>query len=458
MFLTTKFTLLNNIRKVLEGWWLVPFVFLLGSICWWYSLSLLSVVIFASVASLVVLFCKHVNNFFAMLFYVSFFIKNIDSENTNWLGYIICIGVAVVCFIAFVIKMLIKEKPNLKKSKASIVIGISSLAFLLGGIIGMFDILVTAIVLGFCIATYLIYLMARYRTKHLDKYLAYLFVVGGIVLTMNICCHRLAWVGTIFIGKPEGELFFFSAQALNTASIFIMLGIVGAYRLGVGKKYDVQCFILSLFFYGSVLLTCCRTTIVVSTLVMIAIYVLNIKYSSKKTNFVWLTLAGVVAFAICLVVFRDYVSSLLNMLREKASSGLNGRNKLWPWCFEKFKEYPVFGYGFVADEYLPSLRTYTTIVLAHNTFLQWLTSLGIVGTVLMCVAYVLKYKIVFSVITKRRFFLIISILAIELAGMFDQAPAMDTFVYILSIILVCACESVPKPKKSNEQNKANGSV
>ncbi len=451
MILTEKYKLLNQIRFILESWWIVPILFLIGTLCWWFSLSLLTVAIFATIAILILLFCKNVNNLFALFFYVSFFIKNIESEETNWTGYIVFIGLAVLFMLAFTIKMLIVEKPQLKNAKLIIAIAISTLAFLLGGIIGMFDLLVTAIVFGFSVATLVLYLIARFRTKDLEKYLAYLFIVGGIFLTVNICFHRLAWAGTIFIGKPEGELFFFSAQALNTTSIFIMLAIVGCYRIGAGKKYDMQCFVLSLFFYGSVILTCCRTTIFVSSLVMIAIYVLFIKYSKARIKFLWLTLALVVAFALSLIVFREYVGSLLNMIREKISSGFNGRDELWPWCIEKFKQYPIFGYGFVADEYVPSLRTYTTVVLAHNTLLQWLTSLGIVGTLLMGVFYFYKYKILFDDVGRRKLFIIISVIAIEIAGMFDQAPSMDTFTYILVIVLISASEGInrrrSKPKK-----------
>ncbi|MBE7089251.1 MAG: O-antigen ligase family protein [Clostridiales bacterium] len=450
MILTQKYPFINAIRSALESIYLVPIMFLIGSICWWFSLSLVSVAVFAGVAVLIFLFCKNVNNFFALLFYVSFFIKNIYVGNTNWIGYIVSIAIAVVFIFAFAIKMIIVEKISLKDSKMAIAIILSSVAFLLGGVIGRFDILVFAITLGLSLATFVIYLIARHRTCELTKYFAKLFMIGGVFLIINILAHRLSLTGSIFIGKPQGELFFFSSQTLNTAAIYIMLAIGGCYFFGAGKKWDVLWFLLSVFFYGAVILTSCRAAILVASLVIIAIFVLFIVQSKRRLNFLWLTLALALCLGVVLIVFRGQVGKLIAMIGEKLNSGLNGRDELWPWCIEMFKKYPVFGFGFVADEPVPSLSHNTTVALAHNTPLQWLTSLGIIGTLVMCYFYFVKYKIVFKGASLNKCFLIISILAIELIGMFDQTPSMDIFMYILAVVLIACCE---RPKKQYKMVK-----
>ncbi len=441
MILTEKFKLINILRRVLQSWLLVPFIFCCGAIFWFFSLSYMTVAIFALFAILILLFCSNINNFFALLFYVSFFIKNIDDKNTPWLVYIICIGLAVVLLIAYFVKMCILEKDKVNKGTMWIAIIISTIAFLLGGVIGHFDIINALIILGFSVATFIIYILARNKTVRLDKYLAYLFTVGALFLTLVILVGRLRLVGTIFISKPEGELFFFSAQELNTASIYITLGIVGCYRLGRKTKYDIAYFALAILLFLSVVLTCCRITTLVSFMVLIAVYVLLIVDSENKKRFLWFTLVCVVIVSLLSVIFREYIYSLFEMLLEKLQSGLNGRDQLWPWCFDRFLENPIFGMGFVSDTPVPSLREFTTIVLAHNTVLQWLTSLGVIGTLLMGYFYFKKYTTIFKKFSKSKVFCLLAVLVIEVVGMLDQAPAMDTFTYILPLVLIASCES-----------------
>lgn len=446
MILTEKIKFFNILRGLLESWLIVPVVFCLGMLFWMFSLSYMTVAVFSIIAILILLFCSNINNFFALLFYVSFFIKNIEDKNTPWLVYIICIGLAVLTLIAYFIKICVAERDKLSKGSMWFAIIISSVAFLLGGVIGRFNILNALIVLGFSISTFIIYFLARNKTVNLDKYLAYIFIVGALFITAVILVGRIKLVGTIFIGKPEGELFFFSAQALNTASIYITLGIIGCYRLGKNTKYDIAYLALAIFLFFSVVLTCCRITILVSAIVLICIYVLLIVESKTKMRFLWFSLACVLVAVTLFIVFREYVYSFVEMILIKVQSGLNGREELWPWCIDIFLEYPAFGYGFVADGPVPSIRQLTTIVLAHNTALQWLTSLGVVGTLLMCYFYFKKYKTVFRKFSKTKVFCLLIVLAIEIIGMLDQAPSMDTFVYILPLVVVASAEQIEENK------------
>ncbi len=446
MITTNKYKILNIFRSFLESWYLPPLIFVSGVLCWYFSFSLGSVAIFAITASLVLLFCKNISNFFAFFFYVSFFIKNVDDAGTLWLGYLICIGIAFLSLVAYTLKILILERKTIKKGKMYLGIAISSVAFLLGGVIGRFNIITTLTVFAFCVLSFVCYFLSRNRTQNLSKYLGYLFIVGAIFLTIVICIGRLSLVGTIFIGKPEGELFFFSAQPLNTASVFIMLGIVGCYCLGCGKKFDYLYFLLSLVLLFAVVLTCCRTIMLISALAVATIAVLFVIYSPKRLNFLWVFLTILAVCGIVLIFFFDFILSTVNMVFEKINSGLNGRGELWPWCWNAFLEYPVFGYGFIADEPIPSLRDFTNTVLAHNTVLQWLTSLGIVGTVLMLYFYFAKYTAVFKRFTPVKIFALLAILVVELSGMLDQAASMDIFTYIVPIVLVSACE------EHNDQN------
>ena len=180
--------------------------------------------------------------------------------------------------------------------------------------------------------------------------------------------------------------------------------------------------------------------IAITLVAYIPLLIITIIYSPKKFNYFYSTIGIIVTLTIVIAIFFTPIYEIINSLITKTKSGANGREILWPWCWEKFKENPVFGYGLLSDEPVPTVRNVVPVVLAHNTILQWLTSLGIVGSVLMLYFYYEKYKITFIHFTMSKFYLVSIIIIIALSGMVDQAASMDVFVALFSYILIAACE------------------
>ena len=90
---------------------------------------------------------------------------------------------------------------------------------------------------------------------------------------------------------------------------------------------------------------------------------------------------------------------------------LNGREDLWPWCLNMFKQAPLFGNGFIATEYPPEvIANKLNIILAHNSLVQWLCSLGIIGTGLMGYFYYCKYDVLLKNLTLEKFVYAIAVL------------------------------------------------
>ncbi len=426
------------IRRVFESYLLVPVVFGYAFFCWYFNNSLLTVAGFVTVFALILIFAKNVNNIFALILYVSFFIKDIYSEGTPWTFYVIIIAVALIVLIAFIIKTLIVKKGEIKKGSMFPAIIVSSIAFMLGGVVGRFNILNFIITFAFSLALFVVYFIANNCTKNLGKYLAYVFMVGAIFITAQICVVKLR-NGDLFNGYPYDEVFKFSAQTLNTAAIYLLLGIIGLFYLGFKKKYDIICFILSFVIVFGIFISCCRTVLAVTVPVMIAMFICMTIYSPKKYNFLWLFLAGVAVAIGVYLKFTAQIMDFIDMIVQKISRGLNGRETLWPWCIERFLEYPVFGYGFVADEFVPTIPSKTYIIMAHNTALQWLTSLGVLGTAFMSYFYIVKYK-TFGKFNSNKIFYLLAILSVELTGVFDQAAAMDFFTHLVPLLLISGME------------------
>ena len=424
----------SGIRKVLESVRLVPFAFLYSFFCWFFELSFATVVGFTVLCVLILLFCENINNLFALVFFIAFFIR--DISGINWTGYMVCIVVACASMIFYTVKTAVK-RGGLRKGKMFYALLVADVAFLLGGAIGRFSLLQFGIVLGFEAAIMLLYILAINCTENLTEYLASLFIVGALFISAEIICVKIM-DGDLFNGSPMGLVFFFSAHTMNTAAIFILLGMTGCYAMGVKKKYDLFFLLLALFFFFAIFLSCCRTVLAISGIVLAIIYVVMFVKTPDKIAYLCMSLVILGAAIIFAIIFKDYILEFIQMIIVKLNRGLNGRESLWPWCWQKFTEYPVLGYGFISSEAVPTVRV--NLVLAHNTLLQWLTSLGVLGASMMSLFYICKYKTLFKGHYAQKLFAVLSVLGIELSGMLDQAAAMDVFVFLLPLVILSGVE------------------
>ncbi len=432
------------LRRVFESFWLVPVVFCYAFICWLFGSTEAVIVGFALVITCIFLFCKTINNAYALVLYVSFFMQNVDglfekTPKSSIALMAISVAVAGTAFLSFVVKTLVQEGKRLKKGKLFYPLLVMDAAFLLGGIT-RFNVSAFLVTAGISVGIMLLYICALNRTENFGRYLAKLFVAGAAFIAVEIV-YAKARGGNIFDGKVwDQRVFFFSAQCLNVASVYLMLGMAGAFSLGVGTKNDAPCFELCLCLMVAIFLSCCRIVMAVASLALVAIYFLLLAYSPRRRKFFIVTVCiACVVIDVVLLSFKEQMFEFIEMISDKLGRGLNGRDKLWEWCVEKFFEYPVFGYGFVADEVPPSLRN--NAVLAHNTVLQWLCSLGVVGSAMTVWFYVVKYKFLLKEFSITRAFYIIAIFGIALAGIFDQSPSADAFTFLTPLLLLAGLES-----------------
>ena len=422
------------LKKALESYYPVPVLFLFAFICWFFKWTLLVVYVFLAVFVLILLICRDVKNIFALVLYISFFITDIGAE-PHWAGYFVAIFCAVAAMIYFAVRNFLADRKTLKKGKMFYPLVVASVAFLLGGV-GRFDALSFFITLGFCIVNYYLYFLAVNYTVDLNRYLAYLFIIGAAVLSVQIM-----FVNTFIKDiRPFETPVFFSAQTVNTAAVFIFLGSAGCFGMGHRTKADALYMLLSVFFTFAVFITCCRTMILIAVAAEVALYVMFIGYSKNPYRFVWANLALCVAIILLGAFYDVLLKPIVAQIMSKDLLNLNGRNAIWNFCMEKLREYPLFGYGWLVDGDYSFLREGYPVLLAHNTLLQWVASLGIVGAALISYFYIVKYKIVFSEMSHNKIFTLFAVLGIALSGMMDQAASMDFFVFLTPLILLADAE------------------
>lgn len=428
-------------ETALDSPYFVVAVLTYGIVCWFFKVPLLAVGGFFAAFMSVLLFCKNVRNIFAPVLYVSFFITDIAIE-ANWAFYGTVIGIAAITLVLLVIVRSRKERGRVKRGSLLFPFLLFSAALALGGVIGRFNPLAFVIVIGFCAVDYVLYYIALNFTEDLGKRLAFIFIVGAVILSLQIFLDVIGAVDY----RPFETGGFLSAQTENTTAIFIALGIAGCFYFGYGKKYDALFFSLSLFFAVMTVATRCRMMIAVAAVTELFLFVAFVVKSDKKIRFLYACLLAAAIAGILFCFYDVLLKPFFDLLAAKLAMSTSGRDVLFPWCFEKFEKYPLFGYGFPTEEVIPNVRG--NIVLAHNSLLQWLCSLGIVGTTMTIWFYIVKYKTVFDKRNYERLFTAISVLCVACSGIMDQAATMDFFVALLPLVLVASAErNIDKNKK-----------
>lgn len=310
---------------------------------------------------------------------------------------------------------------------------------------------------AFGVITYILYWLAINCCNNLKNYLFKLSIYGAIAISvMIIISNSLSgdFIGTTVYDRN----LWVGAQNINVAAVFLSLGVISCFGLGFRTKYDFLYYALATALMLMLLFTYCRVMIAITIVMFIPMLIISIIKSPRKLNYLWPTIVIVFAGVTIFIIFKQQIFDIFHLLMLKTKTGANGRDILWPWCIEKFKEYPIFGYGFISKEYVPTIRNVINLILAHNTILQWLTSLGIVGSVLLIYFYYKKYQITFSKFSWNKLFLVFAIVTIALSGMVDQSATMDFFVVTYIYLLISSCEQEnalvpPKPKKIKNTTK-----
>lgn len=444
----------DKIKDALQSHYVVPCVFLFAFLFWLTGFTLVCISALALFVAAILLFCDDPKNIFCPVIFAGFFVKDIVVE-ANWAVYAVCIGVAAASFVVFVVRKVVERIKNgtgVKFGKLFFPLAVFDVAFLLGGVIGNFNVTAFFATAGFCVVMLILYFIAINFTENLAEYLVFLFVCGAVYIIVQRCCYNLKEFGDI---KDVFKTTWTSAEPPNTSAIFIALGAAGCLAIGTSRKNGFLMIIPFAVFSFYLITLCCRGVIISAAIALPPLLVYSIVGSKEKKGFL-ITLASVlVAFVVLELITHvgsDAVKKVIEKIKNAQSSGRLGENGLWAWCIRQFKEYPVFGYGFISKEPVPGIRPGVEYYIhAHNTALQWMVSCGVAGLLLSAWFYFEKYKLIFSGF-KANAYLSGFVLIVAMSGMVDQAAAMDPFVYLLPLVILAAIENY-KPIKETEPVK-----
>ncbi len=424
----------TKLGRMLESGYFVPATLIYGLIFWFFNQPFFAVYGYLAAVLAILILCKDVKNVFVPVLYISYVIPDIEYDS-HLVLYAVAVGIAYVSFFAFAIVRGIKKKKNgekLVKGRLFFPYLVFSVALVLAGAIGNFNLLAVAITFGFCTVVLVLYFIALNFTEGLTDRLALIFLWGAAGLTLQVFLTTL-----LKDAKNFGQSGFFAAQNVNVFAIMITLGIASCFKLGVGKKTDAWYFLLSCVFYCGVLETCCRMMIAISTVLEIGVIVAFVVRSEKKTRFIYAGLCILAAAGCSFAFYDELIKPVVDRVLSKMASGIfDGRSELFGIAIEKGREFPIFGFGFLSDEH-----GRMGVLMIHNTALQWICSLGYLGASFSAWFYAAKYRAAFDKRNPQRTFTVLYVLVIALSGITDQAASMDFFYFLIPFLLVAGAET-----------------
>lgn len=434
--------------------WLFP-IMTIGFLGWITNSAYITIPILALYTLCIFIFCDEINNILPIIFAVPFFIKEL-TNTSHFIIFGISIAVFLLGSLYFVIKK-IRQKAKIKKGKLFYPFIFLIVGCFLGGLGSYFDI-VTSLLVSLCfLVAYYIYWLAINFSHNLKEYICYTFIAIGCTLFTQLLISYFQGEEIFLINITYKSVIFIGLQHINTVAVYFLIALICSFQLGYKNKHDYLYALLALFFVICTYFTYARMATLLCGIFLIVCLIIMFIKSEHKPIFI---ISGIFLIITAIVLFTAYYDEIIKIFSWHINLGVsgNGRDELWPWCVEKFLHSKAFGVGFVSDDPVPTLVTTDKIILAHNTVLQYLTSCGIVGTILVSYFYVEKYIICIKHFNEFKLFNLLQIIMIALIGIVDQCPTMDLFIIIINLIFIALAEidtseQVPIQNTTEKQEK-----
>jgi len=450
----------ESIRKLINSDYTVIALALLIFIFWALDFPYISVSVLAIFEGCVFYFCSDNPKSFIFPIIACPYMITTFLNGARWILFGICIGIFLSSIITYVILQKFKyKKDDFKKGKMFWAFVLAAIGNCLGGIIGHWDFLVFFLVFLFSLIIYGFYwFILNFVSSKDKKYFIYCLMVVCFLIIAEMILSYIR-VGD-FASAIHNKLVFIGTGEINTAGIFLLMGVCASFYYAYESKRDYLYILLALLFDIAIFFTFSRMAILIAAVLSIAGFIIVVRKSVNKKNiliFCLATLGFVLLFA---SIFFEKVSSLFSYY---ISLGIkpNGRDGLWPWCLEQFLQNPIFGISYVTRDANAVAGAYSglyiigdqAIVACHNFFLHYLTCTGIVGLLLNIPFYIKKYILLFKSFDKFKMFCLLYFISMFVSSLFDPSPNLSPFNVIISVVLIAFME---KDNEEKGKEKSNG--
>lgn len=179
----------------------------------------------------------------------------------------------------------------------------------------------------------------------------------------------------------------------STISYYLVMGVCTSLYYYSKKKSKIYLLQIVLFLFG-LALTYRRGNTLCAIIIVITYLFLGKERAYKKA---FAVIAGACAVMIVGIENIPGLSMIIKktVYQSQYGNALSGRSSIWKTGLEMFKNHPIFGNGMYSFTY------YVNAVSAHNSYIQKICDLGIVGTAI----FLLPFVYCFAVSIKQLFVL-----------------------------------------------------
>lgn len=235
---------------------------------------------------------------------------------------------------------------------------------------------------------FLVFYKGLQSEKDLDGlglYVSYVAAVMGVLFALEIADLYVFgndYYGTIFneSGSVIKDRIHLGWATWNPAGISASVLIPAIFYGAVKGKRPFAYFSAACVTYIAALLTFSRNTILISSAAFAACVIIACFFGERKRKKAFRITVGAALLAIVFlaIVFWRELAVFAKDIFDRGLSD-NGRFAVWSVAVNNFKAKPVFGTGFYYF-YSPVLYDYSALpLMAHQTFLQLLSSMGLFG-------------------------------------------------------------------------------
>ncbi len=361
-------------------------------------------------------------------------------------------GVIVVAAVVFhVIYYKISE---FKFGKLFFPLFLFAIAILLGGVGSRLPVTSTGTLMGFlliALAPMFIYLMAlnytdpeRTTTSYIAKTMVHFGVVSVLELIVFYCLH-LDLV-------RAGDVPHLGWAISNSIATYLLITVPMCFYLYVKKdtKDAYVYLILGIIQYFAIFATTSRGGILFGTAEFIITGIVTIfALKGRKRKEYLFVVAGLVILGIA--IFAAAYHRIVRIITHIFSDGMNdsGRFELYREAIACFFEYPIFGVGLgYIGKMVRGAFNSIGIYMFHNTILQYVASLGIVGLVAYAYYYFARIEIIFERWSLYSLYIIMIMIGFEGYSLLNTGTVQGYPTSIILVMLIACYEMDSKQQES----------
>ncbi len=216
-------------------------------------------------------------------------------------------------------------------------------------------------------------------TKDVGDYFAYICALISVVIAAELAAVYIT-NDVLVDGVILRYNILFGWGACNTLGIITLLIPLNFYSAYRSRKHSCLYLITATLAYLTAIFSISRNALLIGTVIYILSLALFCLFGDKKRIFRIYALIVLLLTAAVLIIFREQIATAFQSYLDRGFTD-NGRFEIWRRAWEHFLINPIFGNGFNAPVLYDAPMVSFIPMMAHNTILQVLFSMGIVGII-----------------------------------------------------------------------------